>query len=159
MKRFLDDIFLIFTGSIKNLHKFFNEVNEIHPNIKLTMSHTTPKSKEGQEASCSCNPTDSIPYLDTLCKIKNGKIITDLYRKPTDKNQYLLTSSCNPIECLDSIPFSLAMRINRICSEEEDRQFRFQELKEMLLSREYVKGVIDAAIAKARAIPRTQALT
>ena len=23
MKRFLDDIFLIFTGSIKNLHKFF----------------------------------------------------------------------------------------------------------------------------------------
>ena len=158
MKRFLDDIFLIFTGSIKNLHNFFNEVNEIHPNIKLTMSHTTPKSEEGQEASCSCNPTDSIPYLHTFCKIKNGKIITDLYQKPTDKNQYLLTSSCHPIECLDSIPFSLAMRINRICSEEEDREFRFQELKEMLLSREYVKGVIDAAIAKARAIPRTQAL-
>ena len=28
----------------------------------------------------------------------------------------------------------------------------------MLLSRDYYRGVIDAAIAKARAIPRTQAL-
>ena len=44
MKRFLDDIFLIFQGSIKNLHSFFVEINKIHPYIKFTMTHKTPKS-------------------------------------------------------------------------------------------------------------------
>ena len=157
MKRFLDDIFLIFLGSLQKLHEFFNEINEIHPNIKFTMSHTTP-STEQQNPTCSCEPKDSIPYLDTSCQIKQGKIITDLYRKPTDKNQYLLTSSCHPIECLDSIPFSLSLRINRVCSEEETREQRFKELKQMLLDREYTPGVINAAIDKARAIPRHKAL-
>ena len=84
--------------------------------------------------------------------------MTDLYRKPTDKNQYLLTSSCHPAECLQSIPYSLCTRINRICMEEPTRDLRFHEMKEMLLDREYSPGVIDAAIAKARAIPRHVAL-
>ena len=35
---------------------------------------------------------------------------------------------------------------------------RFQELKQMLLDREYSPGIVDSAIAKARAIPRQQAL-
>jgi hypothetical protein len=156
MKRFLDDIFLLFCGTVEKLHQFFVEINNIHKNIKFTMSHTTPSQPQPQP--CSCPPTDSIPYLDTSCKIKNGKIITDLYRKPTDKNQYLLTSSCHPLECLDSIPFSLSMRINRVCAEETDRDRRFKELKEMLLDREYSPGIVDAAIAKARAIPRQRAL-
>ena len=69
MKRFLDDIFLIFLGSLQKLHEFFSEINEIHPNIKFTMSHTTP-STEQQNPTCSCEPKDSIPYLDTSCKIK-----------------------------------------------------------------------------------------
>jgi hypothetical protein len=157
-KRFLDDIFLVFLGSTAKLHLFFNDINMIHPNIKFTMTHTKPKSENQDQITCPCPPTVSIPYLDTLCEIKNGKIITDLYRKPTDKNQYLLTSSCHPPECLNSIPFSLALRINRICMEEITREKRFIELKEMLLDREYTPGIVNSAIAKARAIPRLQAL-
>ena len=41
MKRFPDDIFLVFLGSIQSLHMFFDEISSIHPNIKFTMSHTT----------------------------------------------------------------------------------------------------------------------
>ena len=156
-KRFLDDIFLIFLGSLKKLHEFFTEINNIHPTIKFTMSHTTPITEQ-QDPSCPCTPSESIPYLDTSCKIKQGKIITDLYRKPTDQNQYLLTSSCHPLECLESIPFSLSLRIRRICMEEETREMRFNELRDMLLQREYTSGVINTAIAKARAIPRQVAL-
>ena len=37
------------------------------------------------------------------------------------------------------------------------RDRRFQELKDWLIEREYPTGVIDAAIAKARAIPRSVA--
>ena len=41
LKRFLDDYFLIFYGSTKQLHALFVEWNKIHPTIKLTISHTT----------------------------------------------------------------------------------------------------------------------
>ena len=50
------------------------------------------------------------------------------------------------------------MRINRVCAEETDRHRRFKELREMLLDREYSLGIVDAAIAKARAIPPQRAL-
>ena len=42
--------------------------------------------------------------------------------------------------------------------EENTRDMRFQELKQMLLDREYSPGIIDSAIAKAKAIPRQEAL-
>ena len=42
--------------------------------------------------------------------------------------------------------------------EPEDRDARFVELKDMLLSRGYTSQIIEAAIAKARAIPRLETL-
>jgi len=46
----------------------------------------------------------------------------------------------------------------RICSDEDEREARFSELKEMLLSRDYQPGLITSAINRARAIPRSEAL-
>ena len=40
----------------------------------------------------------------------------------------------------------------------EDRDTRFKELRELLLSREYKPGLIDSAINRAKQIPRTEAL-
>ena len=34
LKRFLDDIFMIYFGSTKRLHNLLKEINKIHPNIK-----------------------------------------------------------------------------------------------------------------------------
>ena len=39
-----------------------------------------------------------------------------------------------------------------------DREKRFSELKNLLLSRDYISGVIDYAIGRARKVPRTEAL-
>ena len=155
-KRFLDDIFLVYTGCLKNLHLFLSELNNIHPTIKFTMNHTTPSGISNPD--CGCETSKSLAFLDTSCAIENGKIVTDLYRKKTDRNQYLLTSSCHPAHTTKNIPFSLALRIVRICSKPEDRDTRFKELKELLLSREYKPGLIDSAINKAKQIPRTEAL-
>ena len=58
----------------------------------------------------------------------------------------------------ENIPFSLAYRIVRICSEPESRDKRLSELKELLLSRNYKTSLIDAAIDKARKIPRNLAI-
>ena len=40
-KRFLDDIFMRFRGTQKQLHAFLDEINKIHPSIKFTISHAT----------------------------------------------------------------------------------------------------------------------
>ena len=105
-----------------------------------------------------CPKVEAVPFLDTLCRVKEGKISTDLYRKPSDRNQYLLPDSCHPSECTTSIPYSLCTRIIRVCSEISERDERLQELKEMLIERKYTPGIIDAAIARAKAVPREQAL-
>ena len=82
---------------------------------------------------------------------------TDLYKKPTDRNHYLF-SSCHPNQTKSNNPFSLALRIVRICSVEEEREQRFAELKSFLLEREYTQGLVNYAINRARQIPRTEAL-
>ena len=154
-KRFLDDIFMRFRGTQQQLHAFFDEINKIHPSIKFTISHTT---QNNEKCDFCDSKGDSIPFLDTQCKIQNKKIIVDLYKKPTDRNQYLLTSSCHPNSVTNNIPFSLALRIVRICSEVETRDKRLLELRQMLIDRDYRPGIIDAAITRAKAIPRSEAL-
>ena len=99
-----------------------------HPAIKLTMSHTSIQG-EARDSRCSCLEQQSIPYLDTSLSMKNNKISVDLYKKPTDRNQYLLPSSCHPNQTTQNIPFSLALRIVRVCTETEQRGTRFPELK------------------------------
>ena len=157
-KRFLDDIFMLFRGSLHQLHSFLEELNEIHPTIKFTMNHTLPYLKENNNPECDCGLSNSLAFLDTSCQISDGNIIVDLYRKPTDRNQYLLTSSCHPTHVTSNIPFSLALRIVRICSLPEDRDKRLAELKVMLLERDYKPNLIEAAIERAKEIPRTEAL-
>ena len=97
-KRFLDDIFKIFQGTTKELHQLLDEINQIHPTLKFTMQHTSVDS-EAESDRCGCKPQNWIPFLDTSCKIEDGQIEIDLFKKETDRNQYLLTSSCHPIGC------------------------------------------------------------
>ena len=149
---------MLFRGSLNTLHTFLQDLNSIHPTIKFTMSHTVPYLKEDTSSSCDCDIANSLAFLDTSCKISDGKIIVDLFRKPTDRNQYLLTSSCHPAHVTSNIPFSLALRIVRICSLPSDRDKRLSELKNLLLERNYRPGVINAAIERAKKIPRVEAL-
>ena len=161
LKRFLDDIFMIFTGSIENLHLFLDELNTVHPTIKFTMNHTfpnNPPSVENPAPPCQCPPTQMLAFLDTACSIISSQITTDLYKKPTDRNQYLMTSSCHPAHVTNNIPFSLALRIVRICSNESNRDIRLDELNQLLLSRNYKPGIIRTAIERAKSIPRVEAL-
>ena len=153
-KRFLDDIFMVVRGKCSVLHDFLKKVNLLHPTLKFTMEHT----KTENNCDCECKPLTKIPFLDTQCQIEEGKMIVDLYRKPTDRNMYLLTSSCHPSQVCENIPYSLALRIVRICSKPEDRDKRLDELKQLLLNRDYKLNIINSAISKAKNIPRSEAL-
>ena len=89
--RYIDDIFLIWEHGEESLKLFLGKINKIHPTIKFT--------------------------ADVKVIMKDEKIITDLYFKPTDTHQYLDSSSCHRYHCKKSIPYSQTLRLNRICSD------------------------------------------
>ena len=99
--RYIDDIFMIWTEGLDNLKIFIDYLNNIHSTIKFTSSHSS----------------NNIPFLDVSVPLTNNRSIsTDLCTKPTDKHQHLLYSSCHPLHTKRAIPFSLALRLRRICS-------------------------------------------
>ena len=96
--------------------------------IKFTIKHTK-KLRDPDLVSCPCPAQDYFPFLETSLSVSAGKINSDLYRKKTDRCQYLLPSSCHPPHCTDNIPYSLALRIQRICTDagERDQNVRCPE--------------------------------
>ena len=158
-KRFLDDIFLVWKGSIEELQNFLSQLNSLHPTIKFTSEITSPyKCDMKGPHDCFCHSSKSIPFLDTKVSIDEGKFVTDLYRKPTDRCQYLLPSSCHPSHITKNIPFNLCNRLLRICSDRETLKLRLEELKCLLLSREYRKKSIEDSIQRVLNMDRNEAL-
>jgi hypothetical protein len=143
-RRYIDDILVIWTGTLEQLKEFLTKINLLHHSIKFTCDLKIQ----------NCSTT----YLDTTISLCDDVINTDLYRKPTDRVQYLLPSSCHPNHIFPNIPYSLALRILRICSMRATLDKRLTELGAMLMSRKYNKNVVKNAISKVRALDRTIAL-
>ena len=76
---FLDDYFMLFIGSTKDLHKHIEEANKMNPNMQLIMNHTFIEN-EAPEDKCDRDDKSAIPFLDTLISIKEGRIEVDLYK-------------------------------------------------------------------------------
>ena len=119
--RYIDDILMVWTHGEEKLHNFITYLNNIHPTIKFTSERSIT----------------SIPFLDVNIQLENRKIDTDLYCKRTDKHQYLLHSSSHPYHTKKAIPYSLALRLRRICSKDEFFEHRSAELLSYLTKRGY----------------------
>ena len=124
--------FFIWTDE-ESLEKFLEGLNKFHPNLKFTYE----KSKE------------KINFLDVVIKIKEGRIITDLYCKPTDGHQYLHYDSCHADYIKRSIIFNQTLRLKRICSEKNDLNVHVEDLKIWFRKRGYPYYLIQEQVEKA----------
>ena len=88
----------------------------------------------------------------------DGSISTDLYTEPTDKHQYLLYSSCQPLHTKKAIPFSLALRIRRIPSTDATFNTCAAQLTTYLLKRGYNRNFVRKQIPHVSDIPRRPTL-
>ena len=140
--RYINDIFLIWEHGEESLKLFLEKINSIHPTIKFMADWFY----------------SSVNFLDVMVIIKDGKIITDLYVKPTDTHQYLAFSSCHPYPCRKSITYSQALRLNRICSNNAFSDQRCKELEHWLYEWGHNGKVVRQEILKARKIPRNELL-
>ena len=144
-KRYIDDIFFLFTGSVQDLELFITELNNHHSHIKFTATYDIE--------------TKTVPFLDMKVTINDdGFIQTDLYTKETAVIQYLLPSSSHPGHICRNIPYSLGYRLLRICSNPNDFSKRLEELKQDLVSRNYKVPIINEAFQKVKKICRKKAL-
>ena len=80
-------MFFIWTDTEENLDKFLKDLNKFHPNLRFTCE----KSRE------------KINFLDVVIKIKEAKIITNLFCKPMDGHQYLHYDSCHAEHIRDQL--------------------------------------------------------
>ena len=80
-----------------------------------TIKFTTEYSKE------------QVNFLDASIKLIDGELKTDLFVKPTDTHQLLDPTSCHPYHRKKEIPYSQAVRLNRICSVNETFDRRFND--------------------------------
>ncbi|CAJ0947986.1 unnamed protein product [Ranitomeya imitator] len=127
-RRYIDDVFLIWTGGSEALEAFHRDLNS---------------SLEGLTFSISFS-TSSMNFLDTLVSISSGRRLeTDLYVKPTDRNSLLKFDSCHPKHIKVSLPRSQHARVDRIVSKPEVCRMRHQEMDSKFRIRGYPTHVLD----------------
>ena len=132
-KRFIDDIFVIWTHGHESLMNFVHHLNNCLPSIKF-------------EADTS---TVEVHFLDVTVSLDEGyNLHTDLYTKPTDSHNYLNYKSAHPRHCRDGIPYSQFLRLKRICSNEETFTHRCREMSKYFIKADYPADVIRKAFAK-----------
>jgi len=128
--------------SQKDLHEFLDKAYTFHKTIKYTSEISN----------------DNRVFLDTKSHIEGSQLVKDLYSKQTDSHQYLPQTSCHPRHCCKDIPYSLALRIRRICSQEAHYERRTHELSSHLCRCGYKSKNVDKAITKASSIQRNELL-
>ena len=96
--------------------------------------------------------------LDPTLYLVDGFIRTDVYSKPTDSHLYLPPSSCHPKHVFKAIPFGVATRLKRNCSEETFFTKRTAEYKGYLVNQGYPPKLVNDQFSKASAISRNDLL-
>ena len=141
--RYIDDLFFIWKGTESDLLKFFKEINEVHPTIKLDYEYSRTK----------------IHFLDTTVSVSGNRLGTTLYTKPTDRKAYLHARSYHPKSTKEAIAYSQAARLRRICTDKDDFQELADKLKKDLINRGYQREKVTEEINRAGNLDRNGLLT
>ena len=141
-KRYIDDIFILWTHDAQALQTFIDHLDNCLPSIKF-------------EAHIS---DSTINFLDVKVKLEDNKIATTLYTKETDTLSYLDYSSCHPRSCKNAIPYSQFLRLRRICSDDEDFVIQSRKLALSFHKANYPDDIIQTGFNKAYYLDRSSLL-
>ena len=97
--------------------------------------------------------------LDLTLYLIESFIQTDVYSKPTDSHLYLPPSSAHPKHVFKAIPYGVATRLQRDCSEQIFLAERTTDCKGYSVKQGYPSKLMDDRFRKASIIPRSDLLT
>lgn len=133
-KRYIDDLFILWRGTENELLDFHQYVNSLVDSINFSLEYDKKK----------------IHFLDTWAVREDNQLYTTLYRKPTDKNSYLHSTSFHPKPSKDALPYSQFLRIRRVCQKDNDFHSEAQKLYQDFSERGYSKQCLDNALTRVR---------
>lgn len=140
--RYIDDVFVIWKGSIESAQAFVTAIN---------------MNKSNLEFNANISKT-SVEFLDVRMFVANSSLQSTLHRKSTVGNSTLHAHSFHPRHLIASIPFGEMLRLRRICSSEIDLRSCHADPASRFQARGYSPKDIKLAQAKANVIPRTELL-
>ena len=113
-KRYLDDIITVLPRDL--IHVFLDYINSVNEHITFTVETET---------------NNFLPYLDlNLIRKEDGHLMFDVYRKPTNHNNYLKYDSYHATQTKRTVVKFLTDRAKNLCSIEvvESEKSKVQEI-------------------------------
>ena len=114
----------------------------MHPNIELTFDYSKEK----------------VNFLDLEISIIKDKIVTSIFRKPTDKHLILHFESQHPFHVKSNIIYAQTLRYKRNISSPHTLKKELAFLKMIFLARNYPRKLIEKEMGRALHIPRERLL-
>lgn len=119
--RYIDDVLVIWRGSLDELHQFMNELNNNDRNIRLTYQFDQKR----------------LSFLDLQITLDEGQLNTSTFRKETAANTLLEATSHHPHWLKNGIPVGQFLRIKRNCTNVADYKRESSELYTRFRERGY----------------------
>ena len=128
-KRFRDDIFVLWEHGTASLFSFLDYLNSMDKTgkIKFTIEiagHT------------------SLEFLDLKLKTNEGKIRVDVYAKSTNSFSYTTPNTHYPKSNACNIPSGIALRLKRICDDDETFEKRSSAYQNYLIARDHKPSIV-----------------
>ena len=144
MCRFVDDGSMLWDGSLESFHWWvtcFQELLSHQYGLNITY-----------EVS---NADDWSVFLDVKFKFINGKLITNIYHKPTDAHLFLHYSSCHPRHVFRSIVYSQGLRYRRIINDDSTLNDSLETLAGYFMNCGYPSEMIRPILDSVKDTPRS----
>jgi hypothetical protein len=146
-RRYLDDSVLMFGA------KDQQDANRLANRLFVLLKGMNPASD-----FTTTNAVRQLVVLDISIDCSSDGLKLKNYQKPTDKRTLLSASSSHPSHVKRAIPYSVALRMRRLCNDEEDFRLALVDQAWALLGRGHPEAHVADGFTRAVLKPREEAL-
>lgn len=131
--RYVDDIIICWTGTLRQIDVFVNKLNSVHSKIKFKLELEENKS---------------LNFLDINITRVNNKLEFQIYRKPTQTDIAIPSSSCHPIQHKLAAFRSYIHRLMTVPLSRDSYVKELNVIYQIAIANGYNKQLVDSLIAK-----------
>lgn len=126
-RRYIDDIFIVWSHGPEELQTLFRHANRAHHTIKFTIESST----------------ETIHFLDLTLSLTNNRIETTTYFKPTNNFSYIPGNSFTPPSIFKGVFTGETIRMLRNNSTETNYHEQSEQLRQHFTNRHYPQHLLN----------------